>query len=361
MTGYNILNRPGRKKTLFSLCLVFLTALAFFYINSARMDDFTSLITDASLQYQAQGVMRDYTTGVKLEDNTPLSFTIKATIPQGTLASTEQITYNLPEQLKVEDVKSNKLYLEDDLIHSIGSYEIRNNVLTMYLNDMNTESDLNIALLLETDSSHIVFDANGTSTLSFNNKSIELHKYLEQTSITTQIDKRIVADVSNNTNEEVSTTTSTPVTVSNDTTVEPRCGTATDFGPHITTVTASKLQNGQWVESTEFEDGDQIKLFIAYNLPADTVTGENDSICYQLPDGVKPMKKETGTVYASNGKAVGTYIIDTDGKITIEFNEDYANSEPFSGYIEFEGTIHISDAGDNGNIKFDGGWWRNHY
>ena len=101
MKGYNILNRPGRKKTLFSFCLVFLMAIAFFYINSARMDDFTSLITDASLQYQVEGVMKDYTTDVKLEDNTPLTFTIKATVPQGTLASTQQITYNLPQHLQV--------------------------------------------------------------------------------------------------------------------------------------------------------------------------------------------------------------------------------------------------------------------
>ena len=228
MKGYNILNRPGRKKTLFSFCLVFLMAIAFFYINNARMDDFTSLITDASLQYQVEGVMKDYTTDVKLEDNTPLTFTIKATVPQGTLASTQQITYNLPQHLQVEDVQSNKLYLEDDLIHSIGSYEIKNNLLTMYFNDMNTESDLNIALLLETDSSHIVFDTMGTSTLSFNNKSIEVNKYFEQTTITTQIDEQIVADVQNNTNVEVSTLTSTPVTVSNDTTEDPRCGTATD-------------------------------------------------------------------------------------------------------------------------------------
>ena len=192
--------------------------------------------------------------------------------------------------------------------------QVINNVLTMYFNDMNIETDLNIALILDTDYSHIVFDANGTSTLSFNNKSIEINKYFEQTSLTTQIDKQIIAAVSNNTNEEVSTTTNTPVTVSNDITVEPRSGTATDFGPHITSATVSKLHNGQWVESTEFEDGDQVKVHISYNLPADTVTGENDSICYQLPDGVKPMKKETGAVYASNGKAVGTYIIDKIGR-----------------------------------------------
>ncbi len=64
------------------------------------------------------------------------------------------------------------------MIHSIGSYEIKNDLLTMYFNDMNTESDLNIALLLkQTYSSHIVFDTTGTSTLSFNNKSIEVNKY----------------------------------------------------------------------------------------------------------------------------------------------------------------------------------------
>ena len=91
MTGYNILNRPGKKKTLFSFCLVFLTALAFFYINSARLNDFTSLITDVSLQYQVQGVMKDYTADVKLEDNTPLTFTLKATIPQGTLAKADYL------------------------------------------------------------------------------------------------------------------------------------------------------------------------------------------------------------------------------------------------------------------------------
>lgn len=32
MKGYNILNRPGRKKTLFSFCLVFLMAIAFFIL-----------------------------------------------------------------------------------------------------------------------------------------------------------------------------------------------------------------------------------------------------------------------------------------------------------------------------------------
>lgn len=362
MTDYNILNKPGRKKMLLSFCLVFLVAIAFFYINSARMDDFTSLITEVTLQYETQGVMKDYTSDIKLENHTALTFTIKATIPQGTLASIETkevknqtLSYNLPEQLELEDIQTNKLYLEDDLVHSIGAYEIKDNILTMYFDDVskNAETDLKLALVLDTNSSHVIYDTNGSSLISFNTKNIELNKYIEQPQVIKQIDEKIV-EVNYNTNVEVSTTTNTLSKVSKETTVEPKCGTATDFGPHITSTTVSKLNNGQWVESTEFEEGDQVKVHIGYNLPANTVTKENDSICYQLPEGVKPLKKETGSVYASNGKVVGTYIIDTNGKITIEFNDDYANSEPFSGYIEFEGTVTADGAGDNGNIKFDG-------
>lgn len=193
MTDYNILNKPGRKKMLLSFCLVFLTAIAFFYINSARMDDFTSLITDVTLQYETQGVMKDYTSDIKLEDHTALTFTINATIPQGTLASIETkevknqtLFYNLPEQLELEDIQTNKLYLEDDLVHSIGTYEIKDNILTMYFDDVSTnaETDLKLALVLDTDSSHVIYDTNGSSLISFNTKNIELNKYIEQSQVT---------------------------------------------------------------------------------------------------------------------------------------------------------------------------------
>lgn len=384
MTEYNILNKPGRKKMMLFFGLVFLTAIAFFYINSARMDDFTSLITDTTVQYQNNGVMKDYTADVHLEDNTPLSFLIKATVPQGTLASIENVeseeettqetvvknqtlTYNLPEQLKVEDTQTNKLYLENDLVHSIGTYEIRNNLLTMYFDEdhvnTNAESELKLALVLETDSSHVIYDVNGSSLVSFNTKNIELNKYIEQpteTTVTNQVDEQVVEEVKNNAPataevNSVAVTPETPVTVSdNDTTIQPKAENSTDFGKYITSADVSKIQNRNWVSSKTFEDGDQVKVHINYNLPADIVTNSKDKISYQLPNGVKPLKEETGLVYASNGKAVGTYLITTDGQITIDFNEDFATGEPFSGYIEFQGTVSSDGADDNGSIKFDG-------
>ena len=384
MTEYNILNKPGRKKMMLFFCLVFLTAIAFFYINSARMDDFTSLITDATVQYQNNGVMKDYTADVHLEDNTPLSFLIKATVPQGTLASIENVeseeettqetvvknqtlTYNLPEQLKVEDTQTNKLYLENDLVHSIGTYEIRNNLLTIYFDEdhvnTNAEGELKLALVLETDSSHVIYDVNGSSLVSFNTKNIELNKYIEQpveTTVTNQMDEQVVEEVKNNAPatsvvNSAAVAPETPVTVSdNDTAIQPKAEESTDFGQYITSADVSKIQNGSWVSSETFEDGDQVKVHINYNLPADIVTTDKDKISYQLPNGIKPLKEETGLVYASNGKAVGTYLITTEGKITIDFNADFATGEPFSGYIEFQGTVSADGADDDGSVKFDG-------
>lgn len=384
MTEYNILNKPGRKKMMLFFGLVFLTAIAFFYINSARMDDFTSLITDTTVQYQNNGVMKDYTADVHLEDNTPLSFLIKATIPQGTLASIENVeseeettqetvvknqtlTYNLPEQLKVEDTQTNKLYLENDLVHSIGTYEIRNNLLTLYFDEnhvnTNAESELKLALVLETDSSHVIYDVNGSSLISFNTKNIELNKHIEQpveTTVTHQMDEQVVEEVKNNAPatsvvNSAAVAPETPVTVSdNDTAIQPKAEESTDFGQYITSADVSKIQNGSWVSSKSFEDGDQVKVHINYNLPADIVTTDKDKISYQLPNGIKPLKEETGLVYASNGKAVGTYRITTDGKITIDFNDDFATGEPFSGYIEFQGTVSSDGADDDGSVKFDG-------
>lgn len=384
MTEYNILNKPGRKKLMLFFCLVFLTAIAFFYINSARMDDFTSLITDATVQYQNNGVMKDYTADVHLEDNTPLSFLIKATVPQGTLASIENVeseeettqetvvknqtlTYNLPEQLKVEDTQTNKLYLENDLVHSIGTYEIRNNLLTIYFDEdhvnTNAEGELKLALVLETDSSHVIYDVNGSSLVSFNTKNIELNKYIEQpveTTVTNQMDEQVVEEVKNNAPatsvvNSAAVAPETPVTVSdNDTAIQPKAEESTDFGQYITSADVSKIQNGSWVSSETFEDGDQVKVHINYNLPANIVTTDKNKISYQLPSGIKPLKEETGLVYASNGKAVGTYLITTEGKITIDFNADFATGEPFSGYIEFQGTVSADGADDDGSVKFDG-------
>lgn len=370
MRKYNGINR---KKIMFIFGMVLIIATSFFYLNNARMDDFTSLMTDTTLQYQEEGSMKDYTTDVYLKDQTPLSITIKATLPKGTLATIEEtdntivknetLTYSLPEQLKVEDVQADKLYLEDDLVNSIGSYEIKNNVLTMSFDEeqinTNVETELKIALVLDTDSSHITYDTNGSATLLFNNKKIELNKYVEQpqeTTIVQQIDEQIVKKE----NKSIQTPslaprTNTPITVVDDSSnPEPQSGNSADFGEYIVSAKVSKIENGQWVEAREFEDGDHVMVDIDYKLPAGVVDSTTRIITYDLPEAIRLSDEESGIVYASNGLAVGTYHITTDGKITIHFNEEFATGEPFAGYITFNGTLSAEDAGEGGRVEFGG-------
>ena len=61
-----------------------------------------------------------------------------------------------------------------------------------------------------------------------------------------------------------------------------------------------------------------------YKLPAGVVDSTTRIITYDLPEAIKLSDEESGIVYASNGLAVGTYHITTDGKITIHFNEEFA-------------------------------------
>lgn len=370
MRKYNGINR---KKIMFIFGMVLIIATSFFYLNNARMDDFTSLMTDTTLQYQEEGSMKDYTTDVYLKNQTPLSITIKATLPKGTLARIEEtdntivknetLTYSLPEQLKVEDIQANKLYLEDDLVNSIGSYEIKNNVLTMSFDEeqinTNAETELKIALVLDTDSSHITYDTNGSATLLFNNKKIVLNKYVEQsqeTGIVQQIDKQIIEKVKKGIQTpSLAPRANTSVTVADDSsTPEPQPRDSVDFGQHIVSAKVSKIQNGQWIEAREFEDGDHVKVHIDYQLPAGVVDQTTRTITYKIPKAVKLSDEESGIVYASNGLAVGTYHITTNGEITIHFNEEFATGEPFTGYITFDGTLSAQDAGEGGRVIFGG-------
>lgn len=128
---------------------------------------------------------------------------------------------------------------------------------------------------------------------------------------------------------------------------------AVDFGPYITDISISKLVNGSWTESTEFTDGDLVNVSISYSVPAEKVTSDNKVIYYQLPDGVRPLKEETGIVY-NKGVAVGTYVIGTDGMITITFYDEFADGREFTGSIQFKGTVVLDDADEEGKIEFAG-------
>lgn len=126
-----------------------------------------------------------------------------------------------------------------------------------------------------------------------------------------------------------------------------------DFADNITNVTVSRLENGQWVPGTEFTDGDSVRVEINYTIPANTVGADNQTIHYQLPDGIRLSREESGTVYDGQ-TPVGSYVIGTDGLITITFNDTFADDKPFTGMIRFEGTLSADAGGGEQEIEFGG-------
>ena len=127
-----------------------------------------------------------------------------------------------------------------------------------------------------------------------------------------------------------------------------------DFGQYITKAVVKKIVNGEWKEATEFNDGDQIKTDIKYDIPAGILNADNRVISYQLPDGVLPQGDLNGVVY-SKGSAVGTYTISSTGLIEITFNEDFVdNGSRIDGDVGFSGTVSSDNTKVDKDIIFGG-------
>lgn len=136
--------------------------------------------------------------------------------------------------------------------------------------------------------------------------------------------------------------------------VDEATGSSHDFSNNITSVTVSRLENGQWVPNKEFTDGDNVRVEIHYTIPQGTVGADNQTIHYQLPDGIRLAQQEQGTVYDGQ-TPVGTYTISQDGLITIAFNNNYADDKPFTGQIQFQGTVSAQQGQEDTEINFGAG------
>lgn len=128
----------------------------------------------------------------------------------------------------------------------------------------------------------------------------------------------------------------------------------TDFGQHINGTTF-EVQNGNVWEPVDgsVTDGANIRVTINYAIPEGIVTPDNRTIYYQLPEGIALEKEEAGRVTIGNDE-VGDYKITAGGLITITFDEDFANGDAFSGNIHFQGTVSLTETGEEQEITFGG-------
>lgn len=130
----------------------------------------------------------------------------------------------------------------------------------------------------------------------------------------------------------------------------------TNFGPYITSTQVQVKSGDQWVDIVDgtVTDGSSIQVTIYYSITdSDIVTAENNIIYYQLPNGIRLTKEENGPVEVGD-KNAGTYTITTAGRITITFNENFADGSPFSGNISFHGEVSLADIEGDDGIVFGG-------
>lgn len=129
--------------------------------------------------------------------------------------------------------------------------------------------------------------------------------------------------------------------------------TGTDFGPYITQVVVSKEVDGQWVPATEFTNGDSAKVNISYSIPEGIVGPDSRVIYYQLPSGIGLDEDATGPATIGD-EVVGTYIIHQNGLIEITFDTQFADGKPFTGKLEFQGTVTLTGGQGEDEIFFGG-------
>lgn len=122
-----------------------------------------------------------------------------------------------------------------------------------------------------------------------------------------------------------------------------------DFGPYITEITLSQEENGQWVPVSEVTSGDSIRLDIQYAIPENIVGPNSRVIYYQLPDGIG-LESEISGQTTINGAYAGDYVIQPDGLIQITFTQSFADNQPFTGELHFQGLVTASGSGEGGSI-----------
>lgn len=122
--------------------------------------------------------------------------------------------------------------------------------------------------------------------------------------------------------------------------------------------------NGSWkpLGGNEVESGTNVRVTVSYKLPAGTLKPDRPTLCYQLPEAMKPKQIISGNIKdeTENNKVIGTYTIDTNGlaKLTF-FKSDKFTGLDDRGNLEFTGTFQFSqklwadDFENNKTITFE--------
>lgn len=135
----------------------------------------------------------------------------------------------------------------------------------------------------------------------------------------------------------------------------------------ITKIAFEQKVNGSWetLMGNEVESGTNVQVTMTYKLPAGTLTPDRRTLCYQLPDAMKPKQPTSGKILdvTDNNKVIGTYTIDTNGLAKLTFYKsdkftglDANGNREFTGTFQFSRKVWADDFENNKTITFENGF-----
>lgn len=143
-----------------------------------------------------------------------------------------------------------------------------------------------------------------------------------------------------------------------------------DLNTWITDVNYEKTTDGKtWTSigagSVTVESGTHVRVNLKYTVKPGVLTPTNNTLTYQLPKGLPMPDVVMGNIVdesdkdkADNAKAVGSFTVDTDGKVTLTFTDekfigtDEKGGLPFTGTFKAAVTASADNFEDEKEIKF---------
>lgn len=146
-----------------------------------------------------------------------------------------------------------------------------------------------------------------------------------------------------------------------------------DLKTWITDVNYEKTTDGKtWTSigagSVTVDSGTRVRVNLKYTVKPGVLTPTHNTLTYQLPKGLPMPDVTTGNIVdesdkdeAGNAKVVGSFTVDTDGKVTLTFTDekfigtDEKGGLPFTGTFKAAVTASADNFEDEKEIKFKDG------
>ena len=129
-----------------------------------------------------------------------------------------------------------------------------------------------------------------------------------------------------------------------------------NLSDHITNVVIRKKVGNDWVpieDGYRFKDGEAVQVELSYFIGSGIVSSTNNTLTYQLPNGLTLTKEADGKVYRGT-EVVGSYTISKSGEVKMTFtNQEILKGMPFTGDFTFEADVDYSQAGTDGKVSFN--------